>query len=451
MEDKIPPQDIEAEQAVLGSMLMSKEAIAVAIGKVKPDYFYKQSHTIIFSALLLLYKQNDPIDLVTLANELKKVDKLESVGGRRYLMEIIESVPTASNVEKYAIIVQEKALLRKLIDVGSDIIKESFDTTQELDQVIDYSQKKVLDISKERIQDEFIKIDEVLNTVFDNIQSVYDNDEKIIGVPTGYPDFDAITSGLQPSDLIILAARPAMGKTTFALNLASNVAIQKKMGVAIFSLEMPKEQLGLKLLSAESKLDLNRLKTANLHENEYKSLVSALGTLSESPIYIDDTPGITPMELRAKTRRLQAQQDVSLIIIDYMQLMRSSRKRVESRFQEISDIVREVKGFAKESGIPIIALSQLSRAVEQRAADDRRPRLSDLRESGEIEQTADIVLFVHRDQYYNPVSDNNVAAADKAEIIIAKHRNGSTGAFNLVFQKNISKFRAYSEELAPPV
>jgi replicative DNA helicase len=448
--EKIPPHDLDAEQSVLGSMMLSKDGIALVAGKLKPSYFYREANSNIFNAIVELYKHNEPVDLVTVSAQLKKMDKLEESGGRSYLAEIVDYVPTSANVEKYGEIVQEKALARALIDAGSNIISDSFDNTQEVDTVLENAQKSIMDISKERISDDFIKLDTVLKSVFDNIQSLNDGEDKILGVPSGFPDFDTITSGFQSSDLVILAARPAMGKTTLALNFATNAAVKHKIPVAIFSLEMPKEQLAMRLLASESKLDMSRLKTANLHEHEYKNLMLGMGNLSEAPIFIDDTPGISPLELRAKTRRLQGEADVKLIIIDYLQLMRSGKRRVESRFQEISEIVREVKGFAKESNIPIIALSQLSRAVEQRSADDRVPRLSDLRESGEIEQTADIVLFIHRDDYYERQDSNNPAQASKTELVIAKHRNGPTGTVSLSFQKDISKFRSFTEEYVPP-
>jgi len=366
MEEKIPPQDLEAEQSVLGSMMISKDAIAIAAGRVKADYFYRDAHGFIFAAILGLYTKNEPADLVTVSAELKKNNTLEAAGGRSYLADVIDSVPTAANIENYANIVSEKYLLRRVIDAGSQIIKQAFEEENESDSVLEYAQKSILELSKERVRDDFAKLDSVLKVVFDNIQNVYDTEEKILGIPSGFPDLDALTSGFQAGDLIILAARPAMGKTTLALNFATNAALKKKHATAVFSLEMPKEQLALRLLSAESRLDSKRLRTANLLEHEYKDLVQALGTLSDSPLYIDDSPSLSPLELRAKVRRLQIEVDVKLIVIDYLQLMRSSQKRIENRFQEVSDIVRQIKAFAKESKIPIIALSQLSRDVEKR-------------------------------------------------------------------------------------
>ncbi len=434
MEEKIQPQDLDAEQSVLGSMMLSKEAIALVIGSLKAEYFYKHAHSVIFRAILELYKKNEPIDLVTVSNQLKKTESLEEVGGRIFLAEVLDTVPTAANAEKYAAIVFEKALLRQLIDAGSHIVSNGFDATLEATDVLDDAQRNITEISKLGVSDDFVHLKDVVNTVFDDIQSTYDNEDKILGVSTGFSDLDAMTSGFQKGDLIILAARPSMGKTTLALNFAQHVGIEKQIPVAIFSCEMPKEQLALKLLSMEARLDSKRLRTANLQDHEYKDLMQAMGRLSEAPIYIDDTPAISPLELRAKCRRLQAETDVKLIVIDYMQLMRSGKKRVESRFQEVSDIVRETKAFAKESGIPIIALSQLSRDIEKR--QDKRPLLSDLRESGEIEQTADLIMFIHQEEAYSAVKE----AQTPVVLVIAKQRNGPTGDVRLMFKRDISKF-----------
>ncbi|MFT5171833.1 MAG: replicative DNA helicase [Candidatus Marinamargulisbacteria bacterium] len=424
--------------------MLSKEAIAPAVSKLQPHYFYRRAHTHIFEAITSLYKKGEPVDLVTVSSELSKAGCLDETGGRAYLAEVVDTVPTTRNIEKYSNIVAEKAMLRQLIDMGAHIVEEGFDETQEASDVMELAQRKVMEISREQVTEEFIKIDKVLKTVFDDIQSVYTNEERILGVPTGFQDLDAITSGFQKSDLIILAARPAMGKTTLALNFAVHAAVVKKIPVAIFSLEMPCEQLAMRLLSSESKLDSKRLRTANLQDHEYKNLIDGMGRLSESPLYIDDSPSLSPMELRAKTRRLQMEADIGLILIDYMQLMKSSKKKVESRYHEVSEIVREVKAFAKEAKIPIIALSQLSRSIEQRSIEDRRPKLSDLRESGEIEQTADLVCFIHREDYaeesYATDDVSNNQKVSSADLVIAKHRNGPTGTIKLMFKKDISKF-----------
>lgn len=431
---KIPPQDLDAEQSLLGALMISKTAMAQVLGQVKAEHFYREANAHIFRAIMALYERSEPIDLVTISSELKKANRLEDAGGRSYLAEVIDSVPTAANVEKYAQIVEEKYLLRALIDVGSDIVKTAFDEAAEAKDAMEHAQKIIMDISKQTVKDHFVPLKTVLNTVFDTIQSTYTNEDKIIGVTSGYKDLDQMTSGFQHGDLIILAARPSMGKTTLALNFAANAAIHKQLPVAIFSCEMPKEQLAMKLLCSEAKLDSKRLRTANLKDHEYRDLNQAFGRLAEAPIFIDDSAAISPLELRAKVRRLQLETDIKLIIVDYLQLMRSSKKRIENRFQEISEIVREVKAFAKESGIPIMALSQLSRDVEKR--QDKRPQMSDLRESGEIEQTADLIMFIHRDSYYEGQNEETAPA----KIVIAKQRNGPTGDINLVFKRDISRF-----------
>ena len=443
MEERIPPQDLEAEQSVLGAMMLSKDIIILIAGKLKPDYFYRNAHSEIFQAIIALYQKNEPVDLVTVSAELKKRDMLEATGGRVYLAEVLDSVPSAANADHYANIVLEKALLRKLIDAGSEIVKDALEDNLEVDEMIESAQKTIMDISKERVQEDFVKLKDILMPVMDSIEKVYDTDNKILGIPTGFKDLDALTSGLQPSDLIILAARPAMGKTTLAMNIALNAATMHKVPVAVFSLEMPKEQLAFRLLATESRIDSSRLKTANLLDHEYKDLTRALGKLSETPIFVDDTPAISPLELRAKTRRLQMECDLGLIVIDYLQLMRLGKKRIESRFQEVSEIVRDIKAFARECRVPIIALSQLSRDVEKRQDG---PKLSDLRESGEIEQTADLVLFIHREDYYATNTDK----ASHAKLLISKHRNGPTGAVDLVFRKDISRFYSSDKSHATP-
>ncbi len=444
-EEKIQPQDLDSERSVLGAMMLSKDAVALVLGKLRSYHLYRPAHIHIFNAILSLYKKSDAIDLVTVSNELKKMNALNEAGGRSYLADLLDTVPTAANADRYADIVFEKALLRQLIDAGSGIISEAFDATNEVGEVIDSAQKRITDITKEGVKDDLVHLKEVLNTVFDNIQSTYDNEDKLLGVPSGYPDLDALTSGFQPGDLIILAARPSMGKTTLALNMAAYSAIKKQMPIAIFSCEMPKEQLAMRLLCAEAKLDSKRLRTANLQDHEYKDLNQAFGKLADAPIYIDDSPGITPLELRAKCRRLQAESDIRLIIIDYMQLMRGGKRRMESRFQEVSDIVRDVKAFAKESGIPIMALSQLSRDIEKR--QDKRPQLSDLRESGEIEQTADLIAFIHREEAYNEMKQE----VSPCQLVIAKQRNGPTGIVDLIFRRDLSKFESAAPgQIAPP-
>lgn len=443
MKDRVPPNDTDAEVSLLGSVMISKDALALVLGRVKPDYFYRDSHASIFKAIIGLSQRNEPIDIVTVAAELKKLKLLQVAGGHSYIADLAGSVPTAANVEHYADIVIEKALFRKLITVGSDMVGRAFDEAEEIDDVLTNAQRQIMDISKERVQDEFILLKDVLMPVMDNIEKVYDSDNKILGTSTGMVSLDKLTSGFQPSDLIILAARPAMGKTTLALNFATNISTRLNKAVAVFSLEMPKEQLAMRLLCSEARIDSSRLRTANIQDHEYKELARALGKLSESPLYIDDTAGISPLEMRAKIRRLQMEVDLKLVVIDYLQLMRLGRKRIESRFQEVSEIVREIKSFAREAHIPIMALSQLSRDIEKR--QDGLPKLSDLRESGEIEQTADLVMFIHREDYY----DHGNEKTSNAKLIIAKQRNGPTGAVDLVFQKDISRFREVERRQAP--
>ncbi len=437
MQERIPPQNLEAEQSVLGSMMLSKDAIAVVSGRLQPEYFYKDAHMHLYNAIIQLMKKGDPVDLVTVTSELKKMDLLEQAGGKAYIVDVLNSVPTATNVDYYANIVQEKALLRRLIDIGGNILENSFQDQDDVDQILGNAQRDILEISKENIQNDFVKLEHIVSTVWDDINDTYDNEDGILGVSTGYSDLDDMTSGFQPGDLVILAARPSMGKTALALNFALNASILKEDLVAIFSCEMPKEQLALRMLAAEAKVDLGRLRTANIHENEYRGLSQALGRLSEAPMYIDDTPSITPLMMRAKCRRLQMEGELRLIIVDYLQLMRSGKKRVESRYQEVSDIVREVKALGKELKIPIIALSQLSRDVEKRGGD--LPKLSDLRESGEIEQTADLVLFIHRDDYYDQEKTEKYSPT---KIVIAKQRNGPTGDINLVFRRDVGRFES---------
>lgn len=433
VEERIPPQDLVAEQSVIGSMLLDKNAIVKVVEKVQPDSFYRDAHRVIYEAILDLFDKGEPIDLITLTNALRRAGKLEDVGGSVYIADLLNSVPTAANVEYYAHIVSEKAILRKLIEAGTKIVADAFARNDDVNQILDDAEKSVFEIALNRMSQGFYKIDSVIKKVLDKIDTLYEKKEGITGIPTGFPDFDAMTGGLQNADLIIIAARPSVGKTAFSLNIAQNVAIKHKIPVAIFSLEMSKEQLAQRMLCSEAEVNAQKLKTASLSDTGWKKLTRALGRLSEASIYIDDTPSMTSTEIRAKSRRLKMERGLGLIVVDYMQLMRG-RGRVENRVQEISEISRSLKTLAREIDVPVIALSQLSRAVEQR--NDRIPRLSDLRESGEIEQTADLVAFIHRDDYYNPQSDRG----NIAEIIIAKQRNGPTGTIELVFRKEIAKF-----------
>ncbi|MFH1826308.1 MAG: replicative DNA helicase [bacterium] len=433
-EERIPPQDLIAEQSVIGSMLLDKNACMRALEILKPESFYRDAHRFIFEAICDLFERGEPVDLVTVTDALRKGGKLESTGGSIYVADLLNSVPTAANVEYYAKIVEEKSTLRQLIDAGTRIVEDAFSGKQDVDQVLDQAEKSVFGIALKRVREGFHRIDSVIKGVLDKLDSLYDKKEAITGTPTGYADLDKITAGFQNADLIILAARPSVGKTALALNIAQNAAIKHKIPVAIFSLEMSKDQLAQRMLCSEAEVNAQKLKTASLSDVGWKKLTRALGRLSEAPIYIDDSASATSTELRAKARRLKLERGLGLVIVDYMQLMRGRSNRVENRVQEISEIARSLKTLARELEIPVLALSQLSRAVEQRT--DRIPRLSDLRESGEIEQTADLVLFIHREGYYNPQSDR----ANVAEIIIAKQRNGPVGTVELVFRKEIAKF-----------
>ncbi|MFC1540607.1 replicative DNA helicase [Candidatus Margulisiibacteriota bacterium] len=432
-EDKIPPQDLIAEQSVIGSMLLDKNALVRVVEILHPDSFYRDAHRFIYEVILELFDRGEPVDLVTVTDALRKSGKLDMTGGSVYVADLLNSVPTSANVEYYAKIVEEKATLRRLIETGTRIVANAFEAGEDVDQIVDRAEKAIFDIALKRVREGFHKIDAVIKRVLDKIDSLYDKKEAITGTPSGFPDLDRLTAGFQNADLIILAARPSVGKTALALNVAQTVAIKYKIPVAIFSLEMSKEQLAQRMLCSEAEVDAQRLKTASLSDTGWKKLTRALGKLSEAPIFIDDSASITATEIRAKARRLKIERGLGLVIVDYMQLMRG-RARVENRVQEISEITRSLKTLARELDLPVIALSQLSRAVEQRT--DRVPRLSDLRESGEIEQTADVVMFIHREGYYNPQSDRG----NIAEIILAKQRNGPVGTVELVFRKEIAKF-----------
>ena len=388
---KIPPSDIEAEQAVLGSMLTDKDATIAAIEVLKEDDFYREDNKLIYRAILNLYNRAEPVDIITLKSELTSMGKFDAVGGLEYLADLPEKVPTTANVERYIKIVEEKAILRNLIKTANEIISLGYDPTEEVENIMDSAEKKIFDIMQSKNQKGYSPIKDVLVDTFSQLEVLYNQKQHITGVPTGFADLDYKTAGLHGSDLILLAARPAMGKTAFALNIATNAAVRAKVPVAIFSLEMSKEQLVNRVLCGEAMVDSNKVRTGKLDEQDWAKLASALGPLSESEIYIDDTPGISVMEIRAKCRKLKLEKNIGLVVIDYLQLIQGSNKRGGSREQEISEISRSLKILAKEINVPVIALSQLSRAPEQRP--DHRPMLSDLRESGAIEQDADCLLY----------------------------------------------------------
>ena len=431
---KIPPHDIEAEQAIIGSMLTDKDAVVAAIEVLKEDDFYREDNKAIYGAILNLYNKSEPIDIITLKAELISLGKFDSVGGLEYLAELPEKVPTTANVDKYIKIVEEKAVLRNLIKTANEIISLGYDPTEEVENIMDGAEKRIFNIMQSRNQKGYTPIKDVLVETFSNLEQLYNQKQHITGIPTGFSDLDYKTAGLHKSDLILIAARPAMGKTAFALNIATNAAVRAKVPVALFSLEMSKEQLVNRVLCSEAMVDSNKVRTGKLEEDDWVKLAGALGPLSESEIYIDDTPGISVMEIRAKCRKLKLEKNIGLVVIDYLQLVQGNNKRGGSREQEISEISRSLKILAKEIDVPVIALSQLSRAPEQRP--DHRPMLADLRESGAIEQDADIVMFLYRDDYYNEDSEKK----NIGEVIIAKHRSGSTGTVELLWLGNYTKF-----------
>ncbi|MCD6213801.1 MAG: replicative DNA helicase, partial [Candidatus Desulfofervidus sp.] len=433
---KTLPQNMEAEQAVLGGILIDNEAIHQVLEIIEVEDFYRESHRKIFLVFLELYEQNQPIDLVTVCEALQKKQQLEEVGGATFLASLVEVIPTASNIIYYAKIVKEKSILRKLITRATYIINQCVAPTDEnIEEILDRAEQTIFEVSQERIQTSYYSLKDVIKSTFQTIQSITQKDSYITGIPTGFIDFDRLTSGFQPSDLIIIAGRPSMGKTAFALNIAANAASKHKIPVGIFSLEMSKEQLTTRMLCAEAKVDSQKLRSGFLAEHDWQLLIEAASVLSEAPIFIDDTPAISVLELRAKARRLKSEHNISLIIIDYLQLMKGKGGN-ERREQEISEISRSLKALAKELNIPVIALSQLNRKVEDR--ENKRPRLADLRESGAIEQDADLIAFLYRDEVYNQREDN--PNRGMAEIIIGKHRNGPVGKVKLAFLEKFTSF-----------
>jgi replicative DNA helicase len=429
--DRLPPHNHEAEQAVLGAILLEPSVLVSVNERLKAEDFYRQAHQRLFQVMNDLAEKGEPVDLVTLTSELQDRKLLDEVGGVPYLTELASVVPTAANVEYYARIVEEKAILRRLIRTATQIAAAGYTGGEEVTQVLNEAEKKILEISQRRIRGGFIPIRDVLIESYEQIEALHFNKSGINGIPSGFVDLDRMTSGFKGSDLIILAARPSMGKTAFALNVAQNVAVRAGKTVAIFNLEMSATQMVMRMLAAEGNIDAQAFRTGNLNEEDWEKLTMAISTLSEAPIFIDDTPGVTVYDIRAKLRRLQAEHGLGLVVIDYLQLI--SGRGGESRQQEISEISRSLKLMARELDVPVIALSQLSRAVEQR--QDKRPMLSDLRESGSIEQDADIVAFLYRDDYYNEDSEKK----NIAELIIGKQRNGPVGKVELLFLKNYNK------------
>ena len=457
MTDNLPPQNIEAEQAVLGAIFLNTDALADAMEYVEADDFYRRSHQLLFQAMVDLNNNSEAIDVLTVQNYLNTNNQLDDVGGVAYIAELATSVPTAANAGYYAKIVEEKSMLRRLISTATNIITQANNNDDDVPALLDSAERQIMDVSERRNRSGFREIKDVLNEALNDVDRLSQQSEDITGLPTGYREFDKMTAGLQPDNLIILAARPAVGKTAFALNIAQNVATSTDTSVAIFSLEMSAESLVNRMLCAEGSINANHLRTGQLDEGEWQNLIVAMGALSNTSIFIDDTPGIKMAEIRAKCRRLAKEKgNLGLVVIDYLQLIEGSNK--ESRQQEVSEISRQLKKLAKELGVPILALSQLSRGVEQR--QDKRPVLSDIRESGSIEQDADIVAFLYRDDYYergDSKSDDNEddeplnQDVGEVELIIEKNRAGARGTVKLLFIKSYNKFSNISYAQEPPM
>ncbi len=452
MQDRVPPQNIEAEQSVIGAMLIDKNAVSLVTEKLMPEDFYRQAHQVIFSAILTLHSKNEPVDMITLINELKKMNKLDDVGGVAYVTLLANVVPTAANAKFHAQIVEDKSVLRQLVEGGTVIASMGYEGTEDIPDIIDQAEKTILQISNRKGGKDFAIISDVLTDTINHIQAVLESKQAITGVATGFKDLDYLTAGLHPSDFIILAARPSMGKTALALNIAQNVAIrgsregEPKKRVAFFSLEMSREQLVQRMLCSEADVNAQRLRAGGDDKDKdnadiWNKLWIAADRLSNAEIFIDDTPGLSIMEMRSKSRRLQAEGGLDLIVIDYLQLMQGSvgSKNSESRQQEVSEISRGLKALARELNVPVLALSQLSRSVEARQV--KKPMLSDLRESGSLEQDADIVMFLYRDDYYKGADED---LTHITELIVAKHRNGPVGRVNLFFRNECTKFISIS-------
>ena len=431
--EKIPPQNLEAEASVLGAMLFSPEAVYRGVEILRESFFYVESHRIIFSAILRLFDRNQAVDLITMTEELRRHKHLEAIGGASYLTQLTASVPTAANVEFYAKIVKEKALLRGLINTATQIIQESFDHTTDCGQALDHAERMIFEISQDRIEGKFIRVGEIIKDSIEAIDRLYQRKEHVTGLASGFREFDEKTAGLQSSDLIVVAGRPSMGKSAFVCGIAEHVSVVLGKPVAFFSLEMSKEQLVQRMLCSHARVDAQKVRTGYLSHSDWPKLTSAAGKLSEAPLFIDDAPVMNVLEIRAKARRLKAQHAIELVVVDYLQLL-EGRGRSENRQQEITEISRSLKALARELRVPVIAISQLSRAVESRTGN--RPQLSDLRESGAIEQDADVVVFLFREEYYHPTDENR----NRAEAIIAKQRNGPTGSVDLLFLKEWTRF-----------
>jgi replicative DNA helicase len=431
--ERVPPHNVEAEESVLGSMLLSKDAIAEVLELLREDDFYRPAHRTVFRSVLELYGHGDAVDAVTVAEELRRNGALADIGGAPFLHTLVATVPTAANAGFYARIVKEAGVLRRLIDAGTQIVQLGFETPQDTESAVDRAESLVYQVAQGRVTEDYHSLRDVLTGTLEAIERLHEDHREITGVPTGFPDLDRLTSGLQPSNLVIVAARPAVGKSTLGLDVARHAAVRAGVPTVVFSLEMSRTELVQRLMCAECTVDMQRLRTGRMEESDWTRLTRSLGKLADAPLFIDDSPGTTMMEIRAKCRRLKQRHGLGLVVVDYLQLMQPSR-RFENRQQEVSEISRSLKLLAKELEVPVIAISQLSRQTESRS--DRRPMLSDLRESGALEQDSDVVLFIYRDELYDPESPRK----GEADLILAKHRNGPTDTVTVTFQGQYSRF-----------
>ncbi len=437
---RVPPHDLDAERAVIGALLVSETAVVAVAEQLSSEDFYSETHRIIYGSMMRLYSRGDRIDQITLTNELSSVNEFERVGGRAYVFQLVESVPTASNAARYAEIIRGKALLRSVIDVGSRITEDAFREPEDVTEALDSAEQLIYGVSNRTLKQHLAPVSELAPGALEMIQRLYEQEGEVTGVETGFEDLDRLTTGFHKSDLVVLAARPAMGKTAMALNAIWHASSEKKMPVAIFSLEMSKEQLVQRLISQTTRIPAQALRSGNVKAEDWPKLLRGVAQVSEAPIWIDDTAGVTLMEMRAKVRRLASQLSaqggppLSLVVVDYLQLILGQGSRNDNRQQEIAEISRGLKVLARDLDVPVLAIAQLSRAVEAR--HDKRPMLSDLRDSGAIEQDADMVMFLYRDEYYNPDSDDKGIA----EVIIGKHRNGPTGKVQLAWLEQYTKF-----------
>jgi replicative DNA helicase len=440
----VPPQNVEAEQALLGTILIQDKSLLKVVDILAPDDFYRDTHKIIFETMFTLFERSEPHDLICVKNLLRDQNKLEQIGGAAYLTSITDVIPFIGALVYHASIIRKKAILRKLIQSSTEIIARCYDAPDDIESLVDKAEQTIFEIAQDRKKQGFESMAKIVPKAFNMVTKLADRKEHITGVSTGYEELDRMTAGLQPSDLIILAGRPSMGKTAMAMNMVQHAGLINKVPVAVFSLEMSMEQLALRMLCSVGRVDSQRIRTGRLQEQDWPKLTRATGMLTDAPIYIDDTAGLTVLEMRAKARRLKSEHDLGLVVVDYLQLMQGKAKS-ENRTQEISDISRSLKAMAKELDVPVIALSQLNRSLESRT--DKRPQLSDLRESGAIEQDADVIMFIYRDEVYNKAEDNPNRGI--AELIVGKQRNGPTGTVKMTFLGHITTFESYTNQEPP--